>query len=268
MVEIKFQDKLMDFFNGMPIAGLPHTMLLCGETGCGKHLLCNYMSECFGLPLQDITERLSLDTITEIYLSATPTFYVINMNAITVKEQNVILKFLEEPSPNVYILLLVTNAHVVLDTILNRCIRLEFEKYTLPQLHTFVAEDVPDYFLQFCETPGDVLAYQSQDMNLAAQFAEKVILKLGSTTIPNALYGIPKRLAFNNEQTKINVMLFIKCLRKLLYNRIVEQQPLYQSYLLTNRLLLDCQQPKMNIQQLFEVYLIALREALKKELIV
>ena len=265
MVEVRFQNRLLDYINGMTVAMLPHTTLLCGEKGCGKHLVCNYMSEYFKLPLRDITEGLTLDVINEIYLSSTPAFYLIDMNKITVKEQNVILKFLEEPSPNAYILLLVNNANMVLDTIVNRCIRLDFEKYTPEQLQTFVMNGQTDC-LPFCATPGDVLSYQTQDLELVTQFAEKVILKLGSTTIPNALFGIPKRLAFEHEQTKINVELFIKSLKMTLYKMIVDNKPLYQAYLLTNRLLLDCQQPKMNVSQLFDVYLIEMREILKKEL--
>ena len=59
------------------------------------------------------------------------------MAKISVKSQNTILKFLEEPTSNCIIILLVENLSSLLDTVINRCQVFELEKYDKSTLSLF-----------------------------------------------------------------------------------------------------------------------------------
>ena len=128
------QEKILNRLKAYPLYEFPHSILLLGEDGCGKHTLVDEISKYFDFEVLEITDMISLDTIIEINQRLVPTMYLINMNKLTDREQNIILKFLEEPSKNAYVVLISEGTHNLLETIVNRCILFEFEPYTEEQL--------------------------------------------------------------------------------------------------------------------------------------
>ena len=98
----------------------PRTLMLIGASGSGKHLLCEYIANKFSLQQIDITEIISLETIEEISQRVEPYLYIIEINKLSIKEQNIILKFLEEPLANSIIVLLAEIVGDILDTVKNR----------------------------------------------------------------------------------------------------------------------------------------------------
>ena len=115
------QDKLLANIDRLSIENFPRTLLLVGEVGSGKHLLCSYIQNKLSFPLIDITTSLSLETIEQAMLRVEPVIYLIDTQNISIKEENVILKFLEEPLKNTYIVLLCTSTNLLLPTVVNRC---------------------------------------------------------------------------------------------------------------------------------------------------
>ena len=61
-----------------------------------------------------------------------PKIYIIDSSTISIKEQNIILKFVEEPLKNSYIIILKNSK--LLPTILNRCQKWKFEAYSKEEL--------------------------------------------------------------------------------------------------------------------------------------
>ena len=84
------QDKLVTSLMAYVASDFPHDILLLGDRGCGKHTLVKDLGESFYLPVVDITDSISLDTITEISNRPIPTFYVIDCNMLTERHQNII----------------------------------------------------------------------------------------------------------------------------------------------------------------------------------
>ena len=103
----------------------PRTLMLVGAKGAGKHLICSYIADKFKLMQLDITDEISLDLIDEISQRVEPYLYLIRVNDISIKEQNIILKFLEEPLANSFIVLLAEATGDILDTVMNRCLLLQ-----------------------------------------------------------------------------------------------------------------------------------------------
>ncbi len=130
MVNVIGQPKLMSTINSYTIQTLPKSLMFVGPTGCGKHTLAKYIANKFELDFIEIDEKISSVDLEDFLYSTLDTVYLIDLNKFSEKQQNQFLKFIEEPTKSVYVIL-ITNSEVnVLNTILNRCIKFSFEPYT------------------------------------------------------------------------------------------------------------------------------------------
>ena len=121
MMDIIGQEKLLKKIQSISLDNFPRTLMLEGPKGSGKHIIADIIRQKLNLPLYNITKNISLDTITEICLKVEPSIYLIEGNILTEKTENVILKFLEEPLKNSFIILLVDDKASLLETVINRC---------------------------------------------------------------------------------------------------------------------------------------------------
>ena len=124
------QESLVKIFEGhIAENSIPRTVLLSGEWGSGKHTFVKEFAAKIGYDIIDITDCISLEKIQEAQLSPYPNIYIINCDEISVKEQNMLLKFLEEPLKNAYIFLLSSCKQKLLPTVVNRCRVYSFSNY-------------------------------------------------------------------------------------------------------------------------------------------
>ena len=220
------QEKLIKRLLSYSISTLPHSILLVGEYGCGKHTVVDTLKNFYNLDLVFITDSLTLETLEDISTRLTPAFYVIDTTNITEKQQNVILKFLEEPSSLVYIILLCESKTSLLETVVNRCVSFEFEPYTNQELMSFIADDTlnKNLVISLCNTPGRVKAINSailQDMN---DLCMKIIDKIKVANYANTL-TISNKINYDKDFDKFDVKVFLNC---LMYN-IVESYKINQN---------------------------------------
>lgn len=251
---IFFQDKLLNIINSFNLNTLPHTILIGGEYGSGKHTIANYISSRFDLSLLDITDNLNNDTITEIYTSNIPSFYLIDSDQISIKDQNTILKFLEEPCSNAFILVLNSNG-LLLDTIQNRCFRLKLGIYSRRMLETFALGFENDQLiLDVARTPGQVIDYMNEDFKGMYEFAQLLFKHIRTANFSNCL-TISNKISFNGEddKSKYSINTFS---RILLYLSTTLDTVTYKY---TNILLNDLQIPKINKRLIFESFLLNLK---------
>ena len=244
---------------------MPRTLLLEGDIGCGKHTLANSIAEQLGVVLIDITEQLTLETIERAMLSPTPYVYLIDSSKISVKEQNVILKFLEEPLKNAYIIVLCTNKAMLLNTVVNRCIVLTFEQYTVDELYTFVEnrEQWVDNQFKYANTPGRVKYFESINLNEMIAFAEKVLVQVKVANCSNIL-NISNSINFKNKPDlyDFDTFCFILLIKSL--DLYTAQQIPYSIVEVTQQLYRDNQIPHINKQHMFEHYLIEMKLAYER----
>ena len=118
------QDRVKEFEN---ISDVPRSMIISGDKGMGKHLFVEEFTERFeGLEIVNIEESITNEEILEIYSLSIPKFYIIDLDLIGENKrierfQNTILKFIEEPPNWAWIIIIVSDLNIVLDTIINRC---------------------------------------------------------------------------------------------------------------------------------------------------
>lgn len=237
------------------------TMMLCGKTGSGKKNICDYISSKFNLEYVDITDSLTLDTIESINMSVFPKLYTIDTSKISIKEQNTILKFLEEPLANAYIVLLCSNINYVLDTVKNRCIIYYIKQYSQEELAKYSNSDADIAIkLKLAETPGQMISLNSINVSELYDFAYKVIDKINVANVVNALISIPAKIAFKNEQNKFDFELFCKALLVTCKEKMISDKDFNINYYkLTNKLYNDINIPNIKREMLFENYILELK---------
>jgi len=204
------QDRLVNKLKSYSIATLPHSILLLGEIGCGKHTLVNELGKYFDVDVIDISESITLETLDDISNRPFPTFYIVDNSLITERHQNIILKSLEEPSSTVYIFVLSTTKNTLLDTIINRCVSYEFDAYTRDELMRFL-KDSSDCVLDVCTTPGQVLSMQVGDFESLKNLCNTIVTKIDKANYANTL-TIANKINFKDEYDKYDINIFFNVL--------------------------------------------------------
>lgn len=211
------QESLISKLKLKSIDNLSQSILLLGPSGCGKHTLANEISEYYGFPLLDITENLTLDYITNIYLSASPTFYLIDTSHITEKQQNVILKLLEEPVKTTYLILLSENRASILNTIANRCVSYEFESYLPEQLAQFVTDESHTVeIINVCKTPGQVKSLNYSMLTSLINTCDNIITRLNKSISLSVALRISEKFNYKEDYDKFDIDIFFNVLSEKL----------------------------------------------------
>lgn len=245
-----------------PIVKLPKSILLVGEQGCGKHTIVQEISEMNNIDVLDITEKLSLDYINEILVCPLQHIYLINATNITEREQNVILKLVEEPPMSATIILICENKTSLLETIINRCSVFTFESYSKELLSTFIEDkEQEDLILSLCTTPGQIIATHSKNIQELKDLCEKFVTRLNVANFQNTL-TISNKINFSDEYDKFDLIILFRMLINVLISKIKTNEDSELNRLYTNmycktnqfinRLLKDS---RLNKQQLFDNYL-------------
>lgn len=217
------QDQLVSQFNKYTLANFPCALLL-GEDGCGKRTLATEIITKFGLQ-QDFVE-IDSDITDELILTyqqyPTDRFYLVNLSNFTEKAQNKLLKFIEEPSSTVHLILYAESEVGILTTILNRCIKFKFEPYTIAHLKHF-KPDLDETIYKICNTPGQILTADSKTILKAQEISKLIISKITAANYANFV-SIMTKINYKEEYDKIDFKMFFKVL-------CYEAQ---QNYILTN----------------------------------
>lgn len=195
---------------------MPNPLLLLGESGCGKTYTIQKFAKYLGLDVVVLTGQTSAEELLEYSQSALPKLYHIDLSQITEKAQNKFLKFIEEPSPTVKVVLEAESEVGILPTILNRCNKLTFDPYSIEELQSFswAPKTADPLFYHFCSTPGKL-----NEIGTAENFAELVayckyiLARFPAMTILQYAEGIALSLPVQvkkNKTSKFDCDLFLK----------------------------------------------------------
>lgn len=255
------QQHLISRLKTYSITTLPHTMLFIGDSGCGKHTLISNLANEHNLPLVDISESISLDLIEEIYQKPIPTMYLIDTSKINERQQNVILKFLEEPNQYTYICLLALNKSYLINTVINRCVIFEFESYTKEQLEQFIVDSTnKDKILEICSTPGQIKSL-TNDLDGLEKLCNTIIEKLGTANYSNTL-SIVNKINLKDEFDKYDIELFFKVLLYCAYKHVYTQysEKFVQMYNFINEYKKKLRDTRLNKELFLENFLTSMWE--------
>lgn len=174
------QEKLINNISKYTLNTLPKAMLFVGQRGCGKKTLIKYLAQRLNLDLINIDSKITPELLIEFSQKTIPTLYVIDLSNFNETQQNQFLKFIEEPSDLVHVVVLAENIIEVIPTISNRCIKFIFEKYTKEAL-TIIAQNIaPDVLkypqiLEIVRTPGILTNINAKQFEGLVQFCLGII---------------------------------------------------------------------------------------------
>lgn len=230
------QRKLLEQLNKYTIDTFPRSMFLLGEKGSGKHTLINHISKnILNLPVKDITENISNNLINEIYMNPQPYIYIIDMELMTEKESNTLLKLIEEPLNLSFLILIAESRNTVLNTILNRCFILEMQPYTKEELKQFTNNCAnEDLILDVVRTPGKIINLNLNNIKDLYDLCTLMVNKLVNASYLNTL-SIADKINYKDEYSKFDLNLFFDMLLYVSLNSYIKDKinRAYDIYLFT-----------------------------------
>ena len=261
------QNKIQSLFN-QSLYVIPHSIILCGENGSGRKSVCKEFADRFEMEYKFVDSKIDVDFVNDLMSSPSLTLVVFDGDKLIERDQNSLLKLIEEPSDNVYCGIITECVDFLLPTIKNRCQVWNMESYTKEQLQSFSQpSESQDLILELAHTPGQVQEYQQQPIQEIYQFAEKVIDNIDKAAIANTLM-ITERVAFKDEKDKYDYQLFGKLLLYVSKNRVLNSQDnkFIQGYNLTNQYLQTQRKyPRLDKRELFEHYLVTLWKGMRED---
>lgn len=203
------QEHFLEKLNKYNLSTFPHSVLLLGDKGAGHIDICNYLGEKFNISVYDISELINTEFINQIYLNTDPAIYIVDIHKITEKEQNVLLKLLEEPNQLTYLILYGESTYSLLDTIINRSYILQMDKFTREQLEPLVSGEDKELILKLCSTPGQIEIANHTDMKALSKLCQTMMTSMCKANLANAL-TITNKINFKDEYDKFDLDMFIK----------------------------------------------------------
>lgn len=267
MSVIQGQDKLIQQLSALTLDNFPHSLILEGKSGCGKTTFCEEIGKQLNLSVVDITEQLTQEYLELFLTSPNPALYVVKGNSISIKDQNTLLKFLEEPTKSVFVIITVTDKSYLLETIRNRCILWSFLPYTKNTLENFSDRRL---LVDIAETPGQILSlscYSDEELTSYVTLGEKIFEKIGQANFPNIL-SISNQIAFKAEKGKLDVSLFGLILLYVIHKKVCTSNNMfyYFAYDITKQFCYNLGTSNLNKQYLFETFLCNLRNISRSDI--
>lgn len=207
MTQIVGQTRLVSIIDSHTIQTLPKALMLIGPSGCGKHIIAKYIADRLALDFVEIGEAADTDELEDFIHCTINTLYLIDLNKFSDKQQNQFLKFIEEPSKSVYVILTANSEAGVLSTILNRCTKYHLEPYTKEQIEQITNTSVNELAYQIFQTPGKLLNLTEDSFKDILELAEKVVHKINFASYANALV-IGTKINYKDLYNKIDFNLF------------------------------------------------------------
>ena len=203
------QEKLVKALEGYTLETAPKTILFLGQSGCGKSWIANAFAKQLDLEVVVVQPDSTAEKLIEYYQCPINKMYLIDLKDIVEKDQNKFLKFIEEPSMYMNIILMAESTVGILPTILNRCVKYVFEPYTPEQLKQFdwAVNCSEEIAYEICKTPGQLLELSADNLDQALGLCKAIISSVDKANYANTLSIITK-INLKDDAKKIDFKLF------------------------------------------------------------
>lgn len=249
-------DKIQDWIAAYTfnVESFPHALILEGPYGGGRHLISNLIAEKLDIEeVEDITDNISRELIDDIYLSPTQKVLIIDGSKISKANQQKILKLIEEPPVNSYIIIICENKWQVLETVRNRCFIKKLDTYTQAELSNFGS--LPHII---ANTPGKQLEWSSENLLEIENICNNILAYINTVNYPNLL-SISSRFKYTDKDEGYSFSLFLELLKRSTLKAYQEGLVPFSIVLITQEFVRDCYLPNVNKKNLLEAYLTDIR---------
>ena len=203
------QEKLVKALEGYTLETAPKTILFLGQSGCGKSWIANAFAKQLDLEVVVVQPDSTAEKLIEYYQCPINKMYLIDLKDIVEKDQNKFLKFIEEPSKTMNIILMAESTVGILPTILNRCVKYVFEPYTPEQLKQFdwAVNCSEEIAYEICKTPGQLLELSVDNLDQALGLCRAIVSSVDKANYANTL-SIVTKINLKDDAKKIDFKLF------------------------------------------------------------
>ena len=203
------QEKLVKALEGYTLETAPKTILFLGQSGCGKSWIANAFAKQLALEVVVVKPDSTAEKLIEYYQCPINKMYLIDLKDIVEKDQNKFLKFIEEPSKTMNIILMAESTVGILPTILNRCVKYVFEPYTPEQLKQFdwAVNCSEEIAYEICKTPGQLLELSADNLDQALGLCRAIVSSVDKANYANTL-SIVTKINLKDDAKKIDFKLF------------------------------------------------------------
>lgn len=203
------QEKLVKALEGYTLETAPKTILFLGQSGCGKSWIANAFAKQLDLEVVVVQPDSTAEKLIEYYQCPINKMYLIDLKDIVEKDQNKFLKFIEEPSNTMNIILMAESTVGILPTILNRCVKYVFEPYTPEQLKQFdwAVNCSEEIAYEICKTPGQLLELSVDNLDQALGLCRAIVSSVDKANYANTL-SIVTKINLKDDAKKIDFKLF------------------------------------------------------------
>ena len=203
------QEKLVKALECYTLETAPKTILFLGQSGCGKSWIANAFAKQLELETVIVKSDSTAEKLIEYYQCPINKMYLIDLKDIVEKDQNKFLKFIEEPSKTMNIILMAESTVGILPTILNRCVKYVFEPYTPEQLKQFdwAVNCSEEIAYEICKTPGQLLELSADNLDQALGLCKAIISSVDKANYANTL-SIVTKINLKDDAKKIDFKLF------------------------------------------------------------
>lgn len=203
------QEKLIKALEGYTLETAPKTILFLGQSGCGKSWIANAFAKQLDLEVVVVKPDSTAEKLIEYYQCPINKMYLIDLKDIVEKDQNKFLKFIEEPSKTMNIILMAESTVGILPTILNRCVKYVFEPYTPEQLKQFdwAVNCSEEIAYEICKTPGQLLELSADNLDQALGLCRAIVSSVDKANYANTL-SIVTKINLKDDAKKIDFKLF------------------------------------------------------------
>ena len=203
------QEKLVKALEGYTLETAPKTILFLGQSGCGKSWIANAFAKQLDLEVVIVQPDSTAEKLIEYYQCPINKMYLIDLKDIVEKDQNKFLKFIEEPSKTMNIILMAESTVGILPTILNRCVKYVFEPYTPEQLKQFdwAVNCSEEIAYEICKTPGQLLELSADNLDQALGLCRAIVSSVDKANYANTL-SIVTKINLKDDAKKIDFKLF------------------------------------------------------------
>ena len=203
------QEKLVKALEGYTLETAPKTILFLGQSGCGKSWIANAFAKQLDLEVVVVKPDSTAEKLIEYYQCPINKMYLIDLKDIVEKDQNKFLKFIEEPSKTMNIILMAESTVGILPTILNRCVKYVFESYTPEQLKQFdwAVNCSEEIAYEICKTPGQLLELSADNLDQALGLCRAIVSSVDKANYANTL-SIVTKINLKDDAKKIDFKLF------------------------------------------------------------
>jgi len=222
------QEKLVNTLFSYTLQSIPKTMLFLGPSGCGKSWIAAALAEHLDIDtviidLDKLTPEELRAKLADAYICPVEKFYLLDLRGSSNKKQDVLLKYIEEPTRNTYFILMAESEIGILPTILNRCIKYNFEPYTLEDLKKFDwSFDCSDELIYaLCKTPGQLQNFTETNLKDLHTLCSKIIKFVPTASYANAMTPISK-INCKTDYNKFEIDMFLNMLEYVAFKDYVE----------------------------------------------